>query len=674
MSTSYAMQVTRVTTAQLATMTGADGMIVYNVDTDQMIVMDGNTVGGNVMLDADAVDDAIQAEVTNFTASGGQTLPTIGTPTTAGSVVVWDGNAWDESADFALKADVAQDFADLAPASGNTVTGSALRWNNGKLENFVIPASGSGGGLAAPIKTTDADKILAWNITTSNWEERDVFELKTDVTAKIQAVKGNPVTYTTIQALDAQMSTVTSMATSNNATLGTKPNKPVRAPLVGESLTWDHVNGVFDYSTNFPTFSDLATKATKPASSSITSATQDEVLAWDATANSGNGGFYHKDLASLATQVDVDSKAPKPPTGIQAGEFLRWDETNEVFTFATPAGGSGGSSIPTPTTTTDTSTAGAMQVLIWDSASGDLKNVASPFAEPPPASAAGEYLRWDATTGWVNDTPAGGGGGSSFGTPSSGTLTNEAVTWDGVSSFVNTTGYAMLTDISGKVDKPAVSTASGEVLKWNQSTGALENVALSTTGFTSTGSITPPINSAAGEYLAWDGANGVFVNRTGFVTDSLLDGMFPLTTDSTSNRAVLVWDGTKTLNKDFAPATATPNGEFVKWNGTTFENVALSTTGMTTTGFVNPASGSGFTEALQWDATNSIFVNTPNFRPDSSIDTSTSADDVLGWDGTQFYKKTLASTSTAAGVMELTHDTVNNEYVLSVKASAIAAL
>jgi hypothetical protein len=668
MSTSYAMQVTRVTTAQLATMTGADGMIVYNVDTDQMVVMDGTTVGGNAMLDADAVDDAIQAEVTNFTASGGQTLPTIGTPTPAGSVVTWDGNAWDESADFALKADVAQDFADLAPASGNTATGSALRWNNNKLENFVLPASGGSGGLSAPIKTTDADKILAWNITTSNWEERDVFELKTDVTAKINTIKGNPVTYTTIQALDAQMTTVTSMATSNNAALGTKPNKPARAPNVGESLTWDHVNGVFDYSTDFVTTSDLATKSTKPNTSSITSPTQNEVLAWDASANSGDGAFIHKDL-----QPAIDAKAPKPPTGIQAGEFLRWDETNEVFTFATPAGGSGGSSIPTPATTTDYTTAGAMQVLIWDNTSGDLKNVASPFVEPPPASAAGEYLRWDATLGWLNDTPAGGGGGSSFGTPSSGTLANEAVTWDGVSAFVNTTGYAMLTDLTSKADAPTVSTGTNEVLKWNQSTGAFENVALSTTGFTSTGSITPPTNTATGEYLAWNGTSGTFENRSGFINQSVLDGMFPASTASTSNRGALIWDGTKTVNKDFAPATATPNGQFVKWNGTTFENVALSTTGMTTTGFVNPASGSGFTDALQWDATNSVFVNTPNFRPDSTIDTSTGTDDVLGWDGTQFYKKTL-SPSTGAGVMELTHDTVNGEYVLSVKASAIAAL
>ena len=36
-------------------------------------------------------------------------------------------------------------------------------------------------------------------------------------------------------------------------------------------------------------------------------------------------------------------------------------------------------------------------------------------------------------------------------------------------------------------------------------------------------------------------------------------------------------------------------------------------------------------------------------------------------------KKTLSSAGALADVMELTHDTVNNEYVLSVKASAIAA-
>ena len=50
-----------------------------------------------------------------------------------------------------------------------------------------------------------------------------------------------------------------------------------------------------------------------------------------------------------------------------------------------------------------------------------------------------------------------------------GTQANEAVTWDGTSAFVNTSGYAMLTDIASKADQPSTYTGSNEVLKWTAS-------------------------------------------------------------------------------------------------------------------------------------------------------------------------------------------------------------
>lgn len=629
------LSVTKMTAAQLATYTGVEGMIVINTDTDSISVLDGAKAGGYSLPNEDSVQNYVNTQVTNIMASGGQVLPTA--PTTTGNVIIWDGGNWQEDNSFAQTSYVDAQILALKPSAPST-SNQALQWDGSNFVNVTM-ASGTGSGVI-PAVPTPAGSVLTWD--GSNYQNTTGFALTTDLNTAVTSLKGTAsLSYDTLGKLETFIK-------SNETTIDTKAIKP------------------------------------------NTASAPDEVLAWDASLNSGSGGFVQKDLSGLAdigsatTYTDLGaietklaaidngflSKAPKPPNGIQAGEFLRWDETNGIFTFATPAGGGGGSSIPTPSATTDTSTTGSMEVLIWDNTAGDLKNVSSPFVEPPPASAAGEYLRWDATTGWVNDTPVGGGGGSSFGTPSSGTLANEAVTWDGTSAFVNTNGYAMLTDLTGKADKPATVTGANEFLQWTAS--GWTNTALSTVGVTSGSFVSPSTNTGTGQHVIWNGS--AFENASEFATESMLEGMFPLATDSTSNRAVLVWDGTKTLNKNFAPATATPNGEFVKWNGTTFENVALSTTGMTTTGFVNPASGSGFTEALQWDATNSIFVNTPNFRPDSSIDTSTSADDVLGWDGTQFYKKTLASTSTAAGVMELTHDTVNNEYVLSVKASAIAAL
>ena len=140
---------------------------------------------------------------------------------------------------------------------------------------------------------------------------------------------------------------------------------------------------------------------------------------------------------------------------------MRWDEVNEVFTFATPATGSTGTTIPTPSTTTDTSTAGSTEVLIWDNNAGDLKNVSSPFVEKPSVSAAGEYLSWNGTA-LVNSTPAGGGS-----TPPTQTSTNTFLYHDGTSWQYGTPSVASgagTTVTSGVVQAVNNTVAGGEAL------------------------------------------------------------------------------------------------------------------------------------------------------------------------------------------------------------------
>ena len=657
------MQVTQLTSSQLSSYVGSDGMIVINSDTDSLVVLDGVSPGGAPIPKQDDLEAYVNTQVSTITAAGGQVLPPTNVATTDGSVIVWDGGDWQEDNRFAFTTYVDSEIANLAPASGDSIAGQALQWLGGKLVNYTLPASGGGGGITVSLSDTPIKNILTW-----------VGGAFQHATISSQGIAPEPPA----DSLPTEVLQWGAGAFKHKDLSLAFAEKPSNSTLINEVLAWDNsLNvGKGQYVNK-----DLSlTYTLQPTASGA-----DEVLAWDASINSGKGGFIHKDLSGLAAigtasaftdlgliEAELVTKAPKPPTGIQAGEFIRWDETNSQFTFATPAGGGGGTSIPTPAATTDYTTPAAMQLLIWDNVSGDLKNVSSPFAEKPPASSTGEYLRWDSSLnsgagGWANSTPAGGGGGSSFGAPVSSTQANEAVTWDGTSAFVNTTGYAMLTDVAGKADEPSSYTGSNEVLKWTAS--GWQNSTLSSVGVSSGAFVSPASGTTAGQHVAWNGS--AFENRSEFATESLLEGMFPLASDSTANRAVLTWDGVKTINKDFAPATATPSGDFVKWNGTTFENVSLSTTGMTTTGFVNPGTSSGATDALQWNGSN--FVNVPNFKPDATIDTSVNSSDVLGWDGSQFYKKTV-STATGAGVLELSHDQVNNEYVLTVKASAIAAV
>ena len=89
----------------------------------------------------------------------------------------------------------------------------------------------------------------------------------------------------------------------------------------------------------------------------------------------------------------LSTKAPEPPNGIAAGEFLRWDETNKVFTFATPAGGA--SSLATPPSQTSTNT-----FLYYDGTSWQ-------YGTPSVASGAGTTVTSGVVQA-VNNTTSGG--------------------------------------------------------------------------------------------------------------------------------------------------------------------------------------------------------------------------------------------------------------------------
>jgi len=89
----------------------------------------------------------------------------------------------------------------------------------------------------------------------------------------------------------------------------------------------------------------------------------------------------------------LSTKAPEPPNGIAAGEFLRWDETNKVFTFATPAGG--GSSLAVPPSQTSTNT-----FLYYDGISWQ-------YGTPSVASGAGTTVTSGVVQA-VNNTMSGG--------------------------------------------------------------------------------------------------------------------------------------------------------------------------------------------------------------------------------------------------------------------------
>jgi len=644
------LSVTKMTSAQLATYKGVEGMIVINTDTDSIHVLDGAQGGGYSLPNENTVQSYVNTQVSTIMASGGQILPAAAT--TTGNVVTWDGGAWQEDSSFAQTSYVDAEIANLKPSTPSS-TGQALQWDGTQFVHVTMTGGGGGGGVV-PTAITPAGSVLTWD--GSAYQNTTGFALTTDLSTAVTNLKGtasisfdtlgkietavlanssslstvnttlptlaskvyvdNQVTnllggastaYDTLKEIEDFVVTNSSNIGTMLTTMATKAPKPSVATPTGSALTWDGTN--FQNSSDFPV---------KPTSNSLA----DEVLAWDL----GSGGFIQKDLSGLASvgtattytdlglvETELTAKAPMPPNGIAAGEFLRWDEVNKVFTFATPAGGGGGSTIPTPATSTDYTTAGAMEMLIWDNSSGDLKNVASPYVEKgaaasltdlasvetalntkaptPVTSATGEFLSWNGTS-FVNAVPA-GSGGSSIGTP-------------------------------------AAPTGSSDVVKWNGS--AFENSSISTTGFTTTGFITPATTSGSTDVLQWDGSN--FINQPGFATTTYADDVL--------NNA--------------KPAGATGSSEVVKWNGTAFENAALSTTGFTTTGFITPATTSGSTDVLQWDGSN--FINVSGF---AQIGTATVLTDLGKVETNLALKADAPPTQTTTGTY-LYHDGVSWQY------------
>ena len=598
------LSVTKMTVAQLATYTGVEGMIVINTDTDSIHVLDGAISGGYSLPNENTVQNYVNTQVSSIMASGGQILP--GAATTAGSVVTWDGGAWQEDASFAQTTYVDNEISNLRPSTPSGA-GQALQWDGTQFVNVTMTGGGGGGTGVVPSVVTPAGSVLTWD--GSAYQNTTGFALSTDVTTAVTNLKGtvsishdtlgkmettviantndistintNLINYASKIYVDTEIANLVGSASSaydtlkeiedfvvtNSSNIGTVlTNMATKAPIPAatslplEVLQWD--GSAF-------TQKDISGLASKPASDSLA----DEVLAWD----TASGGFIQKDLSGLA---------PIPPTRASADTYLFFDGT--TFQYGPSVTGAGGSSLVAPALATD-HTSGSEEVLTYDGA-GNLVNTASPFAVTPPSQSTSDTYLYHDGTSWQYGTPVG-------------------------------TGPSFTTPIAG--------TASSEVLKWNLGNNEFENVALSVAGFTDMGSITPPSASASSDVLQWDGVSNQFINQPGFATQTFV-----------SNKM---------------PASPTGTNDVVKYDGTSLVNVTLSSTGFTTTGFITPATTSGPTDALQWDGSN--FVNTPGFA--QAPPTQSTANTYLYHDGTSWQYGTPVSSGSSFGTPAA--DTVSGE-------------
>ena len=137
------LSVTKMTASQLASYTGTEGMIVINTDTDSIHVLDGAVAGGYSLPNENTVQSYVNTQVSSIMASGGQILP--GAATTAGSVVTWDGGAWQEDSSFAHTAYVDSEIASLKPSTPSGA-GQALQWDGTQFVHVTM-TGGSGGGV-----------------------------------------------------------------------------------------------------------------------------------------------------------------------------------------------------------------------------------------------------------------------------------------------------------------------------------------------------------------------------------------------------------------------------------------------------------------------------------------------------------------------------------------------
>jgi hypothetical protein len=403
-----------------------------------------------------------------------------------GEVLTWVAGNFVQSTDFALDSDLSAAVTGLqggASTSFDTLgkTESAININSNDITTLQTDLATR---APLPAASTPAGEVLIWD--GANFQNDNTFALTSYVDSEISDLRtdiigGASGAYDTLLEIQNELQSNDADISGILTTMATKAPIPSVDTGATEVLAWR--SGVWVNDTTFAqtsyvnseisnlvgaasaSFDDLGKiegvigsldSAYKMADSTIQSSLTNET----SLRVSGDNGL----------QIQVDTKAPKPPNGIAAGEFLRWDELNEVFTFATPATGSSGTTIPTPAATTDTTTAGNTEVLIWDNTAGDLKNVATPFVEKPTISAAGEYLSWNGSA-LVNSTPAGGGA-----TPPTQGSANTFLYHDGTNWQYGTPSLA-----SG-----AGSTVTGGVVQAvnNTMTGG---EALSTSGYSSKG-------------------------------------------------------------------------------------------------------------------------------------------------------------------------------------------
>ena len=410
-----------------------------------------------------------------------------------GEVLTWVAGNFVQSSDFALDSDLSSAVTNLI--GGATSSSDTL----GKIESQVsintsnigtnttdigILTSDMATRAPLPAAQTPAGEVLTWDGT--NFQNDPSFATQTFVATEINTLRsdilgGASGAYDTLLEIQNELQSNDADIAGILTTMATKAPLPSVDTGATEVLAWRL--GAWVNDTTFAQTSYVDTEISDviggaSASYDTLGKTEGVIAALDSAyqmADSTIQSNLNNETAlrvagDSGLQIQVDGKAPKPPNGITAGEFLRWDEVNEVFTFATPSTGGGGTSIPTPAATTDTSTAGSTEVLIWDNTAGDLKNVAAPFVEKPTVSAAGEYLSWNGTS-LVNSTPVGGGA-----TPPTQSSANTFLYHDGTNWQYGTPSMA-----SG-----AGSTVTGGVVQAVNNTMA-GGEALSTSGYSSKG-------------------------------------------------------------------------------------------------------------------------------------------------------------------------------------------
>lgn len=649
---------------------GSLGEVVVNQDNMSLHVLDGVNPGGDEIWNENQVTSYVNQAITSY-ASGG-TFPT-------------------SSVTYLPETDFNAAMPNTTGTASDPNT-EVIQWDGSKFYIAAAPAGGGGGGGGTnPTSATTTGSVMVW--TGAAWTEDASFATQTYVNNEVAQVKtdilgGATAAYDTLQEIKGFIDTNASNIGTILTNVSTKITKPGTSTPANHAVAWD---ATANAGTGDLVNVDLSVYAPKPGATT----TADHAMVWDTAL-----GWQEVDLSVFALDADLAAKAIKPAASSAAGEFLRWDATANSgdggFINQVPATGGGGTSIPTPSLDTDTANG---EVLVWDQTMGSLKNEASSFAMAPPTQSTSDTYLFHDGTSWQYGTPV--GTSPTFTTPGVGTASSEVLKWnlgnnefenvtlsvagftdmgsitppsasassdvlqwDGTNNqFINQPGFATQTFVSNKM--PAVATATNDVVKYNGT--ALENVALSTTGFTTTGFITPATTSGATDVLQWDGSN--FINASGFAQSP--------PTQATVN-TYLYHDGSSWqygTPVSSGPSITTPTvdtatGEMLGWtNAGGVQNVAATTLGLATETYVNTAISNllgGASTAydtlkeIEDYILNNADTNMTQLLSDLALKAPiptaaevTADGEFLGWDGSVFTKKSVSVQGGAFNVAEV---------------------